>query len=199
MENIFEFYKQKTNNKKIIIYGAGTIGRAQAFLFERLNIKVAYFVDQNYLNLQELNQKILIKSPYDLLYEKKEELFILVCANNSFQEAIVEVLTSMDFKKNKHFFILNEWVAEPTDCFDPFLGYSRYYQCSNGEKLYGFDLYGKKDAKYKIVTLGGSTTDSTLFGIKSWPLKLYELINNSDVCIYNGGIVGYDSAQELIK
>lgn len=196
--NLFQMFERLSYQKKCIIYGAGTIGRAMGFMMRRLNIAVAYYVDKKYMELREKYTEMDIRSPYDLLYENKDELFILICTNNAFVESIDATLVSMGLEKNREFYVLNELCAAPTDYFDPLLGYSRMY--SNGrEQLYGFSLYGSKDARYKIVTLGGSTTDDTLYGIQSWPEALYQLIGRKDVCVLNGGIVGYDSSQELMK
>lgn len=198
MKNLFALLRERTHSKKCILYGAGTIGRAVGFMMQRLQIPVAYYVDQNYLELQDSLPGIDIKSPYDLVYEDKNKVFVLICANNAFVTSIVDTLCSMGLEKEKEYYILNEICAEPTDYFDPLLGYSRTYFYGSHE-LYGFALYGDKDAEYKIITLGGSTTDDTLYGICSWPKILYDIIGRKDVCIFNGGIVGYDSAQELMK
>lgn len=68
-------------------------------------------------------------------------------------------------------------------------------------KYPGFDVYGD-DAKFvkRIVTLGGSTTDGQYSVMKSWPKQLYDKYGKpNNYCIINGGCVGYDSSQELIK
>lgn len=65
-------------------------------------------------------------------------------------------------------------------------------------KYPGICVYGKeKEDDYKIVVLGGSTTDGALYPFKSWPELLSEELEG--VTIYNGGVCGYTSGQELIK
>lgn len=64
----------------------------------------------------------------------------------------------------------------------------------------GISVYGaEKTDSYKIVTLGGSTTDGEVNSIPSWPEILHDVINREDVTIYNAGCAGYTSAWELIK
>lgn len=64
----------------------------------------------------------------------------------------------------------------------------------------GFCIYGDhRDDNYKIVVLGGSTTDGNLFDFKPWPELLFERIDSKDVTIWNGGVAGYTSCHELIK
>lgn len=66
-------------------------------------------------------------------------------------------------------------------------------------KYPGFMVYGReKDEDYKIVTLGNSTTDGTIYSFKSWSQLLYEKIGGN-VTVYNGGVYAYNSGQEVIK
>ena len=48
---------------------------------------------------------------------------------------------------------------------------------------------------------GGSTTDDTFSNQKSWPSFLSKILKERKLShvIYNGGIVGYNSSQELLK
>lgn len=54
---------------------------------------------------------------------------------------------------------------------------------------------------YKIMVLGGSTSDATLYNCKSWPEILQQLCksNGKKVTIYDGAAAGYWSMQELAK
>lgn len=93
---------------------------------------------------------------------------------------------------------------------DPFLGYG--YSISDlpdrdeEKKTQGFVVYG--DAKdrgharpvdIRIVTLGGSTTTPHFIGC--WPKQLYNVLRSNGVnaTVYNGGVSGYSTAQELLK
>lgn len=52
-----------------------------------------------------------------------------------------------------------------------------------------------------IVTLGGSTTDGTSTDVYGWPEVLQAILNREGINaqVYNGGVGGYASAQELLK
>lgn len=64
----------------------------------------------------------------------------------------------------------------------------------------GFCTYGDcNEDSYKIVTLGGSTTDGNLFNFRSWPEILFEKIGKKNVTVWNGGVAGYTSGHELLK
>ncbi len=72
----------------------------------------------------------------------------------------------------------------------------RNIQC----KYPGFCIYGDcKGDNYRIVTLGGSTTDGNLFNFKSWSEILFEKIGKRNVTVWNGGVAGYTSGHELLK
>ena len=67
-------------------------------------------------------------------------------------------------------------------------------------KYPGIMVYGEeREDNYKIAVLGCSTTDGTMYPFKSWPELLYEKLNSDSLTIYNGGVRGYNSAQELFK
>ncbi len=75
------------------------------------------------------------------------------------------------------------------------------YTYDAGGYYAGMVIYGQERKRnYKIVTLGGSTTDGGYaMLIKPWPLLLYEQLNCKEVTIYNAGVSGYVSGQELIR
>ena len=64
----------------------------------------------------------------------------------------------------------------------------------------GLYLHGEeKDTNVKIVTLGGSTTDEGVYLIPSWPKIMFEKYCSGNIALYNSGVDGYASSQELIK
>jgi lysophospholipase L1-like esterase len=68
------------------------------------------------------------------------------------------------------------------------------------EIIPGFVRYGLHTYDKRIVVLGGSTTDPFLYG-HSWPEELAKLLQaeHLEVSVFNGGIGGYSSSQELLK
>lgn len=87
---------------------------------------------------------------------------------------------------------------------DPHLSHTQNPECLTREgysHTAGFVIHGdalNPDA-LTIVALGGSTTDP--LGGKSWPEFLYERLNadGQSVRVFNGGVAGYSSNQELLK
>ncbi len=88
--------------------------------------------------------------------------------------------------------------------YDPILGYADNPAATTLDynSQPGFTIYGKgKDANQSlvIVTLGGSTTDGNVPNI--WVQALQEMMaaEGINVEVYNGGVAGYSSSQELFK
>jgi len=90
---------------------------------------------------------------------------------------------------------------------DPILGYAHRQNepmstpiQTPHEIIPGFVRYGLHTYDKRIVVLGGSTTDPFLYG-NSWPEELAKLLQaeNFEVSVFNGGVGGYSSSQELLK
>lgn len=75
------------------------------------------------------------------------------------------------------------------------------------KRIPGFVVYGEEDPEaIRIVALGSSTTDPTTFllgdhGPDNWPKVLQDICqaNGKKCVVYNGGIGGFTSSQELLK
>ena len=67
----------------------------------------------------------------------------------------------------------------------------------------GIYIHGRDEsANMRIVALGGSTTEEERSQFRSWPRIMYEKYIEElgeGITLYNGGIAGYTSRQELIK
>jgi len=88
--------------------------------------------------------------------------------------------------------------------YDPHMGYAHNpaYTSFDYKSLPGFTIYGDGEGKSRtlvVVTLGGSTTDGNVPRI--WAQVLQELMaaEGINVQVYNGGVAGYSSSQELLK
>lgn len=196
--------KELIQNKRCILYGFAATGRNFLLNFEHEGIDVDYIVDQKYeqYNTENIDslfaKKYPIKSPYDLAYEQKGEITIFVAVDWALaSKDISAFLNSLGFEHQKDYWFCGEIVASSANTLDPTLGYTRA-----NNHIPGMECYGNPNAKHRLVTLGGSTTDPTSYLLKSWPLLLYEKFTQNygiDVCIYNAGMGGYDSSQELLK
>ena len=88
---------------------------------------------------------------------------------------------------------------------DPHLGYAHEHATDralgDGQWLPGFVIYGDAMAEdaFWIVALGGSTTDP--IDGNNWPKQMQEILASEGVpaVVYNGGVSGYSTSQELFK
>lgn len=193
--------KEAIGARRCIIYGFASTGRCLMFEFERFGIDIDYIVDRQYEKYTSqgvtsyYDKKYDIKSPYELANENIEEVMVLICVDIVVARLEIEdLMQSLGFEYKKNYYHLADLICVPFSHVDPTLGYSRSF---NGR--IGFELYGNPDAKYKILTLGGSTTEPVMYFFKSWPQFLFEKMDNKDVCVYNLALGGYDSSQEILK
>lgn len=135
----------------------------------------------------------------ELLYEDNYLILIGGAAENAMRYA--QRLENLGMHEGKEYTYLEE--PEYGGCnlsrnqvFDLNLGYT-YIMDKNYS---GFQVLGRDNkSDYKIAVLGGSTTDGGQYQFKSWVDYLYEKCSGNDVTVFNGGIGGYTSTQELIK
>lgn len=192
MVNYIEYLANIVSDKKIIIWGCGYVGVNTVHILKSIGKDIEYFIDSNESKQNEVCFGKLIKSPFDLLYEKKEDIVVLIAATAGIDD-IVNNLNEMGMEENIHFFLITKKRYDKFEYVDYFLGYSRENS---------FYIHGDKDSKLKIVVLGGSTSDYSQYGIHSWPHFLTELIEKKQgvmPCIYNGAVSGYLACQEMLK
>ena len=105
----------------------------------------------------------------------------------------------MLFVKSKKFQF--EGSTKNTTYVEPHLGYARNPK-NPRLKPYegGYKIFGdKNNADYVVVALGGSTTDP--WDLDNWPKQFQEYLETKGIntVVYNGGVSGYSSSQELLK
>lgn len=197
---IIRFLKIKKicNSKKIVLYGTDRYTLRYYRMLRCFNIKISYFVDNDINNNTLMNRKVV--SVIDLLYEK-ENVYVLVTKKVNLFNVLNE-LESMGFSRYKDF----DFIEPLIPYRDPLIsdityGYNREYPSQND--YVGFKVFGSLNDKevYRIVTLGGSTTDPTRAGIKCWSEFLYEklVLNGYNVVVLCGGLSGYSTTQEMLK
>lgn len=186
--------------KKIIVFGIGYIGVQALFLLLKHGKKVDYIIDSDKSKLGKEYFGVTVRSPYDLIYEDWDNILVFICAGGVRVQEMADLLEQMGGIYEKNYFkTLSEERYVPTDKIDAVLGYSR------GEKnnFQEMRLEGekRKDKEYVILALGGSTTDYSMYGIRSWPFFLKELCVRKGIAVnvINGGCCGYRSAQEMLK
>lgn len=197
MNVVFSFIDEivnKYNNKEVIIYGTINNFLSIYNYFRVLGLEscIIGFINEGTPYKTSLPTSVEVLSIYDLLYYKNHTCIILASNNNN------QVCYNIDRVCKMTTFIWDFDTAKKADIIDPLLGYSR-----SGD-LEGYVIHKHCDESkefLKIMITGGSTTDDTFSNQRSWPSFLSEILNERKIShiIYNGGIVGYNSSQELLK
>ena len=187
---------RRSAGRTVVIFGAGATGQYIFFRLRQFGVDPAFFVDNRRAGEQFCG--LPIRSPYDLLYEDAATLTVVLGLSLAADaEAVLRQLEGLGCMES----CLVEWPSfgqlyAPVDWLDPLLGYSRE------SDLPGIRLYpGRSAAALKLAVLGGSTSDWSFGGFRSWPEFLREELAAAgiDVTLYNGAIAGYFSGQELLK
>lgn len=179
----------KYENRNIVVLGIGHKAIAVCNYLKAIQkqSKISFLAKLPNEDQNVVSEEFVIRNAYDILYFV--ETTIVIIANDYIEDSIT-------FLNNLSGEIVYEiWkfdTAKSCDYIDPLLGYSRK------DDLPGYSVYRGEQNQAKILVLGGSTSDHTFDGIRSWPYFLYNILNKK-VTIFNGGIVGYNSSQELLK
>ena len=187
---------ERAGGRKIIIYGTDILSEIIYYNLVDMNVEVKYFVSDSPQKEERFCEKV-IKTPYDLLYENKNEIYVIVFVlkdHKDYYQALIEM----------QFIYLQDFCVHGIggyfmdfDAVDSLLGYTRRY-----DGIPGFMILGNPDNEnaIRILTLGGSTSEPTVGNYISWPEQLYERISiDQDVVLYSGGMGGYGIQQEFLK
>ena len=195
--------------KDIIIDGYNDYGKQIDDFCELIDKKIKFYCDVQKPWREE------IRTIYDLLYEDMSNSIVLVTKfeqtrdrNHLCKE--IKLLEELGLVYISHFREISRMPDDAirdnrVDCRygwkpDPLLGYTICYpQMSKRYEQY-FVLGNEKNAKKRVLILGGSTSDIGLYAsIKSWPELLYEYLKQEDVVMFCGAIGGYNARQECLK
>lgn len=196
-ENFCRWLSEAVGSKNVVIYGAGYTGMRMLNIFEALGKKVLYFLDKHYKEKQEKGYYgYAVKAPEDILYEDLSKIMVVIAVAYDRKWEVEEILNGFGLREGVEFIYGPAVRYEQCNLIDPLLGRSR------SADINGFKIMGNYDENNRnIICLGGSTTDHSFFGIKSWPECLCDLLENDhiDLNILNGGMTAYTSSQELLK
>lgn len=188
----------KTQGRKIFLYGIKeTYGAVWQKLFRYLGIDFDGMVDDN------PGEQSGIKSVYDLMYEEIDSVFLILGFDAYKWHMICNNLESMGFSDRNVLGML-EFSASVLDAVvDIQLGHVILCEGEEIQQYPGFHIIGgERKNNYKIVTLGGSTTDDAIYRgkLRSWPQCLFDkLKSEKEIVIYNAAVSGYTSCQEVLK
>lgn len=194
-ENFCRLLADSISSKQVVIYGAGNFGASVLNIMDILKKKVIYFLDKNTEKQKSGFWGYVVKQPEDILHEDMSKTIVLVAVGA--QKEVGEILTSFGLKEGKEFIYVSHLRYQACDALDTLLGYSRL------SDINGFyNMCGRQNTADKnLLCLGGSNTDYSSYGIKSWPEFLSEILGaeGNNINVLNGGVVGYNSSQELLK
>lgn len=174
--------------RTVYIYGNGIIEKEFAKYLYLLDYDFGGFLiddgEDNENGMCQYIEEILCKDNFYIwIYDKDR--------SNKLKELGLEFYKQWEFDGCSWDISLNR-----NQGFDVNLGYT-FLADSNHP---GIIIYGKdKEEDYKIAVLGDSTTDGMFYSFKSWPQLLYEALDEENITLYNCGVGGYTSGQELIK
>lgn len=195
-ENFCRSIVDLISSRDVVIYGAGHNGAMMLNFMNILEKKVLYFLDQNKEKQKSGFWGYAVKRPEDILKEDRSNIIILTAVGA--QKEVRERLIGLGLQEGKEFVNVMPLRFQLCDAFDTLLGYSRstdvngFHNMKEGEQNL---------ANRTLLCLGGSNTDYSMYGIKSWPKLLSERLEteHSDITVLNGGVTGYNSSQELLK
>lgn len=180
-------------NRKIYIYGVGKIEREFAEYLRLLDYDFAGFLvtGTDYQYTEDMGKFTCLYAE-EILYEDNYYVWTFEREKaGKLEELGLRYLE--DYICDKVYFSM---ATGRTDILDVNLGNSYIVH----GKYPGFVVYGEdRENDYKIAVLGSSTVDGTIYSFRSWPEILYQELNGNHITVYNGGVSGYTSGQELIK
>lgn len=179
-------------NKKVYIYGTGVVEKEFARYLNLLDYDFGGFlIDENDRKDCIENHGVITKCIEDILYEDNYYIWLDKKEKVDRLKELGLVYFS-DYECNGY-----TWdITIGKEILDVNLGHS--YVADS--KYSGIMVYGEeKEDDYRIAVFGGSTTDGAMYPFKPWAELLYDELGQSNITIYNGGVRGYTSGQELVK
>ena len=187
--SVFDIVKSKYEGKQFFVIGTDAHINIMKKIFEFLNIRCIYG------NIKDCFEEIKsYHTQYEILYYDNLDL-------NLYEK--LRLIGYIKGQNIKSFLTYRmEEVYDRDVVMDVNLGYS--YRYGMYEKYAGFKEYGNyKNAKFKIVALGNSTTDAGEQEVdESWPYYLFKELDKmypNQIAILNGGVAGYNISQEFVK
>lgn len=177
---------------KMILYADSKYKKSILRVLDFIDVRLEYQISDE----DELDSR----SIYDLIYEDKDDIMVIVAKEN--YVAAQDALVGMGLQLGVNFKNIERYSRE-TNLFpyyyDPVMGYNLETKEKNAT---GFIVYGNIEKMgLRILTLGGSTTDASIYPFKSWSECLHEVLEERGLSnvIMCGGVAGYASSEELFK
>ena len=190
MEEYFEY----EHIKEIILYGNNLpLAEKYAEVYKCLDFpQVSFMCDQESSGEKGGN----IKAIEEIVY--KDDYVVLL-----YEEDTKELLEKLYFLgvDKRVCGKASPWSSPNFNTRNPLLDVHLGYTYDMNSEYAGIHIYGENNENdFKIAVLGGSTTDSAIDShICPWIEIMYKRYCQSGITIFNGGVSGYYSGQELIK
>lgn len=185
--------REIVKNKRLFLCGFSARSRKLAEIYTLLDFNVEGYIDEDVLECPEGNRVIGIE---EIIYE--DNFFILI--NRDYYRDKVQRFKDLGLSMFTDMGIDNPFGAWFLGTGNQILDVNLGHSFLGEQGICGFEVYGENAVEdFKIVVMGGSTTDGSLFPFKTWSQLLFEKIGCKDVTIFNGGVVGYTSSHEIVK
>lgn len=194
--NSLKKIREIAGKRELVFWGTDLLSCYVYEDFVDMGYDIKYFVSEH-KNKDAIIYNKPVRADIELFYEDKESIFVVafVVKNHG---SIYQRLVDMGFVFEKDFLLYGfGGYIQKYDVIDSLLGYNRFYNDVPGFKISGTD-HGNT---YKILVLGGSTTDPTMGNQTPWTEYLFQKMMDSDkeVMVINGGMAGYSTYQEFYK
>ena len=198
------FMKLYHDNKQLVFFGFNEITKVYINELERVSPSSIYGIVL-YPSKTEVDQRYqkYVKDIDEIIYDQDRLYFYIVNGYEmrKIESFMIDNNISLDSVRSVYRPQAKALIAETliNDAYDPIIGFTR----SNG-KYPGFTVFEddqSNDDSFKIITLGGSTTDPYLSNMFSWSEYLYNILKDMGISvkIYVGGIAAYTVGQETLK
>lgn len=195
---IFEIKEFGVKDKKVVIIGSNQLS---LYFYNEIrkiipeNIWGITVYDKSKI---ESDHEVETRDFNELFYEDTEQLIFYMMEGTQHFKIQGTLLVELQVPKENIIVVFSEMGAMVRDTYDVQLGYTRI------SEMPGFVTFRDEknsEVSYRIVTLGGSTTDPTYGNQKSWSEILYEQLSKVDknIEVICGGICSYTCTQELYK
>ena len=189
-----EEYIEYEHIKEIILYGNNlSLAGKCAEVFECMDFTpITIMTDEEML----IEEGVYSKAIEEVLY--KEDYLILIYEKDV--KDLFHRLNLLGVNKRRYGKVC-PWVSPNFNTRNPLLDVHMGYTYEMNSDYPGIQMYGRNQRNdFRIAVLGGSTTDSAIdVRIRSWAEIMYDRYCGDGITIFNGGMSGYYSGQELIK
>lgn len=100
------FEEDLFTNKRLILFGAGSLGLTTLNKCLKKSLQIDYFVDNDSEKWGKELERVKIYSPNRLNKESKDEIVVLI--SSSFYDEITNQLETMGFRENKNYIMVRE-------------------------------------------------------------------------------------------